>query len=206
MISITVGTTPDRKEFHIHRGPLRHFSDYFRTALDGQFKEALEGRFDLHEDSVDVFQAFHNLIYTNRLYDDTQTLPHRTIFEIIVFSDVRGIPALHNAAMNALIFKVAHEWKLANGKYLTWIYDNTATNSPLRKFWVDFYANTPMPRGSRIQDFLRNADVQRNSTFFTDLVIALKTKLDRHEPSSWVNEAEFASKIDNCKYHVHKTV
>jgi hypothetical protein len=49
---IVVEVGPDRKRYHVHKTFLTHYSEYFRKALRGKWKEAKEGLVKL--DDVEV--------------------------------------------------------------------------------------------------------------------------------------------------------
>lgn len=64
MVTVKVG--PSGKEFHIHKGLICYYSEYFRGAFKGGFQES-EGVVKLDDDRVDVFQCFVNWLYTGKV-------------------------------------------------------------------------------------------------------------------------------------------
>lgn len=203
MITITVGKRPNDKVFYAHKGLLCYVSDYFRAALRGSFKEAREKKVHLSEDSVEVFRAFHNLIYTSRLHDGTTTLLFRTLSEIFAFGEARGIPILQNAAVNEIIFSVGQNWQHTCAEDLIWIYNNTANNSPLRRLWADIFATLRKPEGAEIWLTLKDDVLRHNTTFLVDVLIATNARLGQPGDFEISFRNQVAQKIDVSKYHIH---
>lgn len=78
---------------------------------------------------MDAFKAFYNWLYTQRLYDppaQANKVPLRaiTLCKVFVIGDARGVPALKNAAMDALISKIGDEWTMFS-RCIEFVYENT---------------------------------------------------------------------------------
>jgi hypothetical protein len=127
-------------------------SSYFAAALDpansASFADMTTNELTLEEDAK-VFETFCCWLYTGRLKDipnaiaDTalpdQYLPSITLCKIWVFSDMRGVPAMGNAAINMLHERVAASWRIQSGDCIKYSYRNTSEGSHLRKFFVDLH-------------------------------------------------------------------
>lgn len=61
-VAIVVG--PEQVTFKIPRGLLCHSSKFFDRALNGSFKEAVEQKISLEEDTVEAFQIVVQHMYT----------------------------------------------------------------------------------------------------------------------------------------------
>ena len=200
IVIVNVGKEPNNKEFHVHKGLICHFSTYFNATFNGSFKEAVEKRVDLSEDEIKVFQAFYNLIYTNRLHDETEMLPSRQIAKLMTFGEVRGIPLLQNAAMNELISKFESKWVVSSSFWIPWACKNTVRGSPLWRFLVHLHSNVSC---RRLNEWLPKSDDKAELAelvpFLVDLSVAQNVKLRENDA------LEFRGKeasIDRCHFHV----
>jgi hypothetical protein len=63
----TVIVGEEKKEFAVHEVLLTHYSDFFRAALNGKFKEAEEKRITLHDEVPAVFESFVHWLYHSSL-------------------------------------------------------------------------------------------------------------------------------------------
>jgi hypothetical protein len=59
----TVIVGEEKKGFAVHEVLLTHYSDFFRAALNGKFKEAEEKRITLHDEEPVVFESFVHWLY-----------------------------------------------------------------------------------------------------------------------------------------------
>ncbi|KAJ9646466.1 hypothetical protein H2199_002515 [Coniosporium tulheliwenetii] len=199
LIRITVGSSPNTRDFHIYKGLLTHYSTYFKAALNGNFKESKEGVILLCTDDPEVFQIVCYWLFTGQLWDSRKVkkegevpLSWRLLCSIFVFGDARGIPALRNAAIDGLMDKISDEWKLFTGQ-VKFIYQNTPKKSLLRKLAVDMVVKTyPV-------DQLKESEC--NLEYMMELAIALESAGKRRLLSQ-----EEWRKMNNCDYHDHDSV
>ena len=160
-MNITVSHNEKKKEYQIHAGLLVWHSAWFAAALDPAntaFKEGQVKRIEI-EASLDVFDAFCCWLYTGRLRDapdfeatmhaiDNQTtqealaemmfLPSFLLIEIWTFADMRGVPAMCNAAIDMLHERKFTIWK-TEGSIIIPIYENSVPGSRLRAFCIDLF-------------------------------------------------------------------
>jgi len=125
--------------FHMHKGLLCSRSSYFRAAFDGGFREAIEKSIDMPEDDPLVVERFQFWLYYDRVLECTETetsLDFKTIIGLLLFSEMRDIPALQRVTMDTLILKVEKELVIPV-RHLNEIFDNTTALSFLRRFVVD---------------------------------------------------------------------
>jgi hypothetical protein len=61
---VTIVIGPERATFNIAKGLLCHSSKFFDRALNGSFKEAVEQKISLEEDTVEAFQMLVQYIFT----------------------------------------------------------------------------------------------------------------------------------------------
>ncbi|KAJ4366434.1 hypothetical protein N0V83_008070 [Neocucurbitaria cava] len=139
-VTVIVGEGDDCATFHVYEGLLKHYSSYFRGALSGNWSEGRVGPVELPEDDPETFAVFFHFLYTGKLYSDLKEngtvpmSPHK-ILEVYIFGDARGIPELCNATIDLLFQTLLQLWAFPANK-LSLIYDNTPSNSMLRKFLV----------------------------------------------------------------------
>ena len=140
IVEIAVG--PEKVLFNIHKGLLCRNSSYFRSALEGEFKESSEGKVHLPEDDPEVFQRFQLWLYTGSVIESsgegTKAIDWMVFFRLYVFGDARGVAGLQNATIDALIDKSHKEIALPSILGPNYIYDNTVEKSPLRRLMVDW--------------------------------------------------------------------
>lgn len=95
----TVKVGPAAKEFHVHKGLICHYSQFFRGAFKGGFKES-EGVVTLADESPESFQAFFTWLYGGRLVEDESSFDLKTmqgctfLAKTYVFAEAHGIPVL----------------------------------------------------------------------------------------------------------------
>ena len=167
-VIIKVGV--EKVPFTVHKSILCKVSPYFRAALDGGFKEAHENELDLPEDEPVAFKHFLLWLYTDRILSKDAKLAnvnHRTLVDLYIFGQMRGIPALQNDAIDSFIDKQEQE-NLIQSRELHHIYDNTPSESPLRRLMVDKVAYQAKP--SRETWFSKNQIQFYPTDFFVDLV------------------------------------
>ncbi|KAG9831930.1 hypothetical protein KCU98_g13032, partial [Aureobasidium melanogenum] len=142
-VSIFVG--PNKEKYTLHKGLLCIYSDFFRAAFEGSFKEAHENKIELPDVLVDVFEAFQVWLYSRSLRDpedhgDSSTRPqlltHRTLAYLWVFGDKYQIPLLQNDSIDALLEKMDQE-NLFSTIVVDIAYQSTMQGSPLRRFAID---------------------------------------------------------------------
>ncbi|KAI5257061.1 hypothetical protein E4T42_01324 [Aureobasidium subglaciale] len=116
---------------------LIHYSDFFRGALTGSFKEAVESKISLPDERADVFEIFNHFIYTRSLADNED---HKIAWELLVetwfFGDQRLIPSLQYIAMDELTKKNNIEEETPTTQ-IKKFWNRTLPAAPLRKVILD---------------------------------------------------------------------
>lgn len=141
-VTLVIGTF--KIQYTLHKGLLRFYSDFFRAAFNGSFKEASERKIELPEVDVDVFEAFQVWLYTQSL-PQNETAPAKVypewsiLVKLWIFGDKHQIPRLQNNTMDAIIDKVEKDCTIPIHE-LNLTYDNTLASSPLRKVTTDIMA------------------------------------------------------------------
>jgi hypothetical protein len=129
----------------LHQGLLCFYSDFFRAAFEGSFKEASERKIELSDVLTNTFEAFQVWLYSQSLrnfedsQDSTKLLEFpsfQTLARLWVFGDMYQIPLLQNSAIDALMSKL-REGKSFDMTVVAIAYQHTMRASPLRKLAID---------------------------------------------------------------------
>jgi hypothetical protein len=133
-----------KESYILHKDLLCFYSDFFRAAFNGSFKEAVECKIELPDTEVDTFEAFQVWLYTQSLpkneVDPNKIYLHWPLLvKLWSFGDKYQIPLLQNNVMNAILDKVDTE-KEVPIFVVKLAYENTTSNSRLRKALVDIIA------------------------------------------------------------------
>ena len=116
---------------------------FFRAALQGDFKEAVEATVFIPEDLPAVVQRFQLWAYTGSVLlvgeDIKKTGVELWLLQLYFFAERYDIPDLQNCVID--IFTAS--WATLVDAPVWWpqtVYDNTSSISPLRRLMVDMYA------------------------------------------------------------------
>ncbi|KAI4103907.1 MAG: hypothetical protein LQ339_004024 [Xanthoria mediterranea] len=194
IVEIKVG--PSNTMFKIHKGLLCDRASYFRAVYQnpGDWKEKSEG---LALTAVDpnTFQRFMLWLYFNNILDNfetVQSVPGLELINCYFFADERGIPAMQNHVIDAILERVRIT-KTIFVKHQRLIWDNTPDGSPLRRLLVDVLAMTT----NNIPEMLQTDEKRESYTksFIADVLVAKC----RHP--TIISGAEFLKR--RCEYHIH---
>ncbi|KAG9666959.1 hypothetical protein KCU95_g18048, partial [Aureobasidium melanogenum] len=191
---VTIEVGPENKAFIIHEDLLFFYSDYFRTAFKGSFREANEGKLSLPEESTKTFYIFNSFIYTGQLRDMDSVigieLRAYTLCALWIFGDKYLAPAFQNTVIDHLVERTEKVQKPLD-KLMTYIYEGTLVDAPLRKLVVDWqvYGGNPTTK-----ETLSHWPAEA----VTDLAIANAGRQCKH-----FNSKKLPQDRDRCHYHVH---
>ncbi|KAH0367800.1 hypothetical protein KCU65_g4458, partial [Aureobasidium melanogenum] len=194
---VTVEVGSGKKKFVIHKDLLTFYSDYFRGAFNGSFKEAAEGKLSLLDEDVEVFDIFHKFLYTGSIGDGQgHNLRSDTLIKVWVFGDRFLIPCLQNSAIDALDTRL-HIRHTIPTLSIKLIWENTLPNAPLRKYVLDVVVYT----GDMIDILSPDHEQQWPREALLDLARALSSKAVIEQTL----DSELCSmpKRPKCYYHVH---
>lgn len=211
LINIKVRDTgsEEEKTYLIPRELLKWHSSYFAAALDidSDFKKSTDGSLYLSE-SLKVFDAFVCWLYTGRVKDPpvfaadvTPTVDDcytswKVLIDIWIFSDMRGVPGLGNAAIDALHERLAVSWQTCSYLETDRAFSNTLRGSTLRKFLVDADTMTT-DFTSQMKELADGSCI--NAEY---LIEALPILVKRGEHSTPISRASW-TKLDRCRWHDH---
>ncbi|KAL5113739.1 hypothetical protein ACEQ8H_008381 [Pleosporales sp. CAS-2024a] len=140
-----------QKAYTLPRELLRWHSSYFAAALDP--KSQLQGvdkvKYPL-EERHEVFEIFLCWLWTGRLRDALKAdedphLSEVVLFELWIFADMRGIPALGNAAIDALLERLVAKGQQVPLTLICKVYESTTSGALIRKYFVDTFVLTQLP-------------------------------------------------------------
>ncbi|KAH0363443.1 hypothetical protein KCU65_g7390, partial [Aureobasidium melanogenum] len=186
-VTLIVGT--EKKPYTVHKDLLCFYSDYFRAAFQGSFKEAAERKIDILGVRNDIFEHFQVWLYTRRL--DFATLSFEAIVRLWIFGDQHQISLLQNYTVDCLFYKRVKE-NVFPTNVVPFIYDNTPTGSALRRAVIE------------IASSLALQDPERNTLsperWSVESLIDLVRVIDAR-PRDLGKYA--LPKRDKCFFHVH---
>lgn len=136
---VTVYVGPDSYAFHVYKELLCRDSHFFKAALEGNFKEGDGQTVSLPEDDVETFKIYHAWLNTMQLRYNFDHVEWWLCFaKLWVFADKIGSIALKNRTADAICVTVKHNRSLdwASPRAVCYTFDNTSSDSPLRKLVV----------------------------------------------------------------------
>ena len=171
--NVLVRVGPEKSVFRFHQKLICDVAPYFEAAFTGNFKEEAEGCLDLPTEDVEMFKHFELWVYTGKILATWKTpkdIKFQTLVKIYLFGEVRGIPELQNSAMDLIIEKFGIEDRFPTST-LQIVYENSPSNSLLRKLLVDIFAGVLFKKDPK-RWFLKNDRVIFPNDFLIETLIA----------------------------------
>ncbi|KEQ78320.1 hypothetical protein M438DRAFT_308161 [Aureobasidium pullulans EXF-150] len=196
MVTLVVGKCENVHT--VHKDLLCFYSDYFRAAFNGSFKEATEQKIKLPNVEPEVFETFQVWLYTRRFHlPEENGEAYSMLAELWIFGDQHQMPLLQNETMDEMLFRfnrdvffTTHAVKLA--------YENTMAGSHLRKAVIEIVGYT-MDLGKSPQNAL-----EALGDWTVESLADLTRELykSRAKMSTLPHKYELP-KRDKCYFHVH---
>lgn len=212
---MTIEAGPDRKKYLLHKAFLTHYSEYFRNALKGPWKEAEEGVIPLEDIDLGVLNIFTNWLYTQEppvgrdwcvvadIQDDMRSTAMTSLLmcKAVAFGDRFMAPKFYRDVNNRL----AKRFHKQPPHYSTIIYafENMPADRPLLKLLVDSHCrwwNLSMDEGAEqeLQTQLPHEFLLRvMRTFGKDAKKTLKI-CDYHEHETGEEKARCMEQTENA--------
>ncbi|KAI4760540.1 hypothetical protein E4T52_07564 [Aureobasidium sp. EXF-3400] len=188
LVTLLIGT--EKKPYAVHKDLLYFYSDYFRAAFQGSFKEASECKLELAGVTVDIYEHFQVWLYTRRL--DPLVLDFRTIVKLWIFGDQHQIPLLQNCAIDGLFEKRVKQ-NMFETAVMSLAYDNTIPGSLLRKAVTEIQTSLALQVGP-------NSSLNETENWSVESLIDLVRAVESRPKDL----AQYAlPKRDKCFFHVH---
>lgn len=186
--------------FGIHKGLLCHHSTFFDKALNGGFKEAVNGEVVLDDEDLEVFTRFNGWLYTGIILvgDETEeTMTFKSLIDLYIFAEKRGVLRLKNAVVDSIIKKnqASRGRRALPDHSLQRAWTKTPDSSPLHSLLVDLYvrrANFPEILASD-----KNCKQFDKNILFAFILAFHKMK----EDGSFNTQYNFWKR--RCQYHSH---
>ncbi|KAF2660665.1 hypothetical protein K491DRAFT_570699, partial [Lophiostoma macrostomum CBS 122681] len=159
-LTVRVGGGSNQEEFIVHEGFVCGRSEFFRRALNGNWRASEDRIVELPHRKPEIFALWLNHAYTNQIptKDDTELRGiTKDKFDIIVQKEYRDLCELYvlceelvdSQAQRAIIdamFAVAHirhghHWRVPSAQNIRLIYEGTPEQSPIRKLMVDLWSD-----------------------------------------------------------------
>ena len=198
-VTLVVGTL--KLQYTLHKGLLCFYSDFFRAALNGSFKEAKDRRIEFPE--VDI--AFQVWLYTQNLPKNevvsTKFYPEwPLLIKLWIFGDGHQIPLLQNSVMDAIIDKVEKDNHIPI-KELNLAYSDTLPGSPLHKAFTDIMVYRSMMPGDKNCGNVESSCLAWSDDWPKQACLDVMAEMSR----GWINKASRPSMPMREKgyYHVH---
>ena len=194
VVQVIVGEGDGAKTFEVYKGMLSYYSDYFRSALKGDFQEAKEGVLRLPTEDPETFRYFKNWLYTRNFQSsaepDWKVLGDEACVKLYFFADCRQIPSLGNAALDLLRQSIRMKWQIPTD-LVEMIDEETMPGCGLRRFIVDIMA--------RLWDGSSEHHIKMGwpKAALHDLAVRLISRPKKEDKAAFI-------KWDMCLYHIHQ--
>lgn len=100
--TLTLVIGPDAQQFTVHADRLTKISEYFRIALQGEWKEAQDDTFTLAEENASVFGLFIEWLYDPHLKYTRTDDSFRFLVEAYLLGERRGVGAFRNLIISEI--------------------------------------------------------------------------------------------------------
>jgi len=134
--TLTLVIGPEAQQFTVHADRLTKMSEYFRTALQGEWKEAKDDTFTLAEENAPVFGFFLDWLYDPHLDYTRNDDSFRFLIEAYLLGERRGVRAFRNVIMSEINKCWPQNAFSCLGIY-TLVFTETTVDSKLRQLIID---------------------------------------------------------------------
>jgi len=171
LVTLLVGKGTNVKKFVLHKDFACYYSPVFKAAFNGNFIEGQTQEYHLEDVSEETAQFLVQWIYHQTLtiaqLDNGGAYIRkewRDLVHLWVLADKLLIPRLQNVVLRYL-YQVMIRIKTTPFSIIPYVYEHTTSNSPLRRFVVDYCASKLKPE--KLQKFPQDFP----SEMVTDLAI-----------------------------------
>lgn len=207
-VSSAVLTSPPSEplqRFQVHTSLLCAYSSYFAAALTSPFLEARIQSITL-EESPEILTTAVYWLYSGTIQHSSSCARPRNVqahlVEIWLFADRRGMPALQNAALDAMHASVIDEWDFGDRVIITRLFEDAPRSSGILDWVVELYAVfANVKRLDKWEDEEAKAEDRLPGLFLFKLARRLVAMVDGCPRS-----ADFSGVLqwlDLCQFHEH---
>jgi len=134
---VTLIVGKEKKAYNLHKDLLCFYSDYFRAAFNGSFKEAADRKLELPNVEISLFDKFQVWLYTRDLQEPTGPGGgFHFLVDMWILGDQHQIPLLQNQVMDEIFAKLAQSNSFTVN-VVPKAYAKTVAGSPLRKAVIE---------------------------------------------------------------------
>lgn len=199
---------------------MTHYSEYFRAALNGSFKEAEENLVTLSDVSISTFDVFVDWLYTQklpeqgkystldeavghwpRLYSNETRNKTEGLIDLYIFADGHDIPKLRREVMNVLFTHLnSEDTKLPYYETVVNAFPRLPERSPVRQLLIDCYCRF---FEKSYDDDAGAAKLDSRSKLPTDFLVGIMLRHADIMELLRNDEIELTYRLDICDYHEH---
>ncbi|KAK3938104.1 hypothetical protein QBC46DRAFT_365732 [Diplogelasinospora grovesii] len=140
---VTILVREDENTFHLDGKELYGCSQFFASALTGGFREAEESIVRLPEIDAQTFRIFERWLSGQRI-SGFKDLDWRLLCKFFVLTDYLQVSSVQEPLLSVLRLKRRESGSVPISQ-IPFIYDNTLSDSPLRRLWVGWVMELPAP-------------------------------------------------------------
>lgn len=206
----TIIVGEDKKVFAVHETLLTHFSEFFRAALNGNFKEAMDKRITLEDEDPATFECFVHWLYYQKLPDtvlDGNGAPlidwmsatglNESDFLVHVYflADKYSVRELCNKATTELLNRIRYGCTFPSAKTVLKVFDSFPSESAMPRLLIEAFGM--YGESSCIAE---NEEFFQNAPFFQALMGCVMDRCSRLE-----ERLDYEEEVDACDFHIHTT-
>ena len=174
--------------FHVHQALLEAKSEWFKKALQPQFKEGIQKRVCLTDQDPDTFEIFIQWLYTGDFAMPPSTTQPLLPFHGCILGDFLQATDFTKCCMDHLFttFAIGSKARAIEPKTVDWVYKSTSKGSMLRKFVaLTIATHLGSSRSASLYDSKLGWDneLETAQEFLVDLLLAVRlslSSLSRH--------------------------
>lgn len=142
--TVTIFVGKDRKPFYVHQEQLCEVSSFFKAAFTSGFREASEQTMELVEEDEDTFDRFIQWLYSQQYEMPGEKAEGGGEFmeplKLFVLGEKYDVSKLKDLLMTRLFARGKLTGSPPQLAGIAYVYENTPTNSKVRKLLADWYA------------------------------------------------------------------
>ena len=179
--------------FGVHKGLICSKSAYFKSRLEGGFKEASEAKVTLTDEDPDTFKRFNWWLYTGKVLFDEERVEdtnYDKLFDLYAFGEKRLIPHLQNACIDAVINRDIVTETIPYGEVVQQLWDKLPRQSPMRKLLTDLF----VWNADIMEFFSKDEDIETYSKdFLASVLRGYHLAEDNDDPDFWEERQKYYS-------------
>lgn len=201
MVTLTVGTGPNERVFHVHRDLLCRKVGYFRTMFDGRFLEAQSGRATFPEDDPKTFDILMSWVYRGKLpkiHVNENKKMNWDPLRLYALGDKFSIYERMDRSLDLYVKSLNNHGMFPSVEDFEKVYLWLPVGSPLRQMFGETYAYILLHQEDFDQGINHWANILvHNPDLAFDLTQGLKSRRDHQSRNPLLN-------FRTCRYHMRE--